>query len=75
MRGILSRELLEEIILHGYQFLYPLAPGMTLTADDVKRADALYRGLEPLSDEMERFHRLLQNPSRQEESQQASWLR
>ncbi|WP_094556975.1 2OG-Fe(II) oxygenase [Synechococcus sp. 1G10] len=75
MRSNHSRELLEEIVLHGYQFLYHLEAGCEVSEQDSQRMHGTYQAIERLIDKLERVHLGLRNPDKAEDTSRASWLR
>jgi len=75
LRSNLCTELLGEISHHGYEFLYHLRPGDVLSQDQAKRLEFIYRKIEEVSDYLQRMHLVLRNPGKEEEADEASWLR
>lgn len=75
MRANLNKELLEEIGLHGYNALYHLQPGNTLSREQVELLRMFYAKVEETSDYLQKIHLTMRNPENEGEASEASWLR
>lgn len=75
MRANLSTELLGEISLHGYDMLYHLKPGDTLSQEQIDRLRLAYQIIEEVSDSLQRIHLIQRNPAQPGQAERASWLR
>jgi 2OG-Fe(II) oxygenase superfamily len=75
VRGWHSKELLNEVINRGFDFVNWLKPGYKLNPNDEHRLHNILQNIDLISDTLEKMHLVLRNPGQESAAINASWLR
>jgi hypothetical protein len=75
VRGWHSKELLNEVIDRGFDFVNWLKPGYKLNPRDEYRLHDILQNIDRITDTLEKIHLVLRNPGQESDAINASWLR